>query len=607
MPAFRHLTACAKLLALGALALVPAEAPAQGGPGRPAAARPAAGLERAAARLALVIGNAAYKEGALANPANDARAMAEALRAAGFKVMLHTDLDQRRMTQAVREFGDALRKAGGVGLFYFAGHGVQIKGRNYLVPIGADIQREDEVAYAALDAQAVLDKMDAAGNGTNVLILDACRNNPFARSFRSGGAGLAQMDAPVGTLVAFATAPGTVASDGTGSNGLYTQNLLEAMRKPGLKVEDVFKQVRVAVRRDSGGKQVPWESTSLEGDLYFIAPPQAAAVAAAAAANRVPDGGLAPAALAPTSTPPVQVGSTVAVPTAPAAVALAAPTPTATPAVAAAPDEAMWQAIQHGAEPVELRAFLRRFPQSRHAAEARRRLAPAQPGVESLMPEPPPRLALAQPAPALAPAARAVGQPQGYAAGDSWSFQVVDVWRSTVLRSYTLRLAKASPTGELVTGGGSRFDAWMRAVRLDDAAGDRRREYAPNVPRGWEDWQPGRSTPVKFSEALSTMAGRPLWRCEHEATVRHVRMEKVRVPAGEFNARRYEIEGTCQRSAPGQPSTTNTWKNTLWYVPELRYYVALEVETRTPAGQLDVRTREELTSFQVRDAEVAAR
>ncbi|MBL8347487.1 MAG: caspase family protein [Rubrivivax sp.] len=596
MPAFRHFPVCAALFALGVLALAPIDVLAQEGPGRPAAARHAAGSERAAARLALVIGNAAYKEGALANPANDARAMAEALRAAGFKVMLHTDLDQRRMTQAVREFGDALRKAGGVGLFYFAGHGVQIKGRNYLVPIGADIQREDEVAYAALDAQAVLDKMDAAGNGTNVLILDACRNNPFARSFRSGSAGLAQMDAPVGTLVAFATAPGTVASDGAGSNGLYTHNLLEAMRKPGLKVEDVFKQVRVAVRRDSGGKQVPWESTSLEGDLYFIAPSAAAVVAA----NRAEGG-------RPTPSTSGSGASSAAPSNAPSTLAAAPPTGPSTPLPAAAPDEAMWQAIQASAEPVELRAFLRRFPQSRHAEEARRRLAPATPApaVESLMPEPPPRLALAQPAPAAPP--RAAGHPHGYAAADTWSFQVVDVWRGAVLRNYTLRLARATPAGELVTAGGSRFDEWMRAVRLDDAAGDRRREYAPHLARGWEHWRPGATAPVKFSEALSTMAGKPLWRCEHEATVRHVRVEKVRVPAGEFNARRYEIEGTCQRSAPGQPVIQNTWKNTVWYVPELRYYVALEVETRTPAGQLDVRTREELTSFQVRDADVAVR
>lgn len=239
-------------------------------------------------RLALVIGNSAYREAPLSNPVNDARAMAQALQAAGFTVLLHTDVDHRALLGAVREFGNRLRQ-GGVGVFYYAGHGMQIKGRNYLIPIGADIQREDEVAYAGLDAQAVLDKMEAAANGANLMILDACRNNPFARSFRSSVQGLAQMEAPVGTLVAFATAPGSVASDGQGSNGLYTQHLLTAIRTPGTKVEDVFKQVRAAVRRESQGKQVPREVTSLEGDLYVVDPksPESQSAGPVAAASPV--------------------------------------------------------------------------------------------------------------------------------------------------------------------------------------------------------------------------------------------------------------------------------------------------------------------------------
>lgn len=221
------------------------------------------------ARVALVIGNAAYRDAPLANSVKDARAMATTLDRAGFKVLLQLDVDHRRMVGALRDFGTELRAAD-VGLFYYAGHGMQIKGRNYLIPIGADFERENEVAYSALDAQAVLDKMAVAGNGANVVILDACRNNPFVRSFRSSAQGLAPMEAPVGTLIAFATAPGAVASDGSDGNGLYTQHLLRAMSVPGVKVEDMFKQVRTAVRRESGGKQVPWETTSLEGDLYFL-------------------------------------------------------------------------------------------------------------------------------------------------------------------------------------------------------------------------------------------------------------------------------------------------------------------------------------------------
>jgi uncharacterized caspase-like protein len=219
-------------------------------------------------RVALVIGNSAYQDGPLLNPVNDARAIAQVLKEAGFSVSLRENIDQRGMQSALREFGDRLR-AGGTGLFYYAGHGMQIKGRNYLIPVGAHIDREDEVAYSAVDAQAVLDKMESAGNEANIMILDACRNNPFMRNTRGSPAGLAPMDAPVGTLVAYATSPGAVASDGTGANGLYTQHLLKAIRQPGSKIEDVFKQVRANVRRDSSGKQVPWEVTSLGGRFLF--------------------------------------------------------------------------------------------------------------------------------------------------------------------------------------------------------------------------------------------------------------------------------------------------------------------------------------------------
>jgi hypothetical protein len=234
-------------------------------------------------RVALVIGNGQYRDSPLLNPVNDARAVAEALGRAGFRVVQKENAGRAEMQLALRDFGDAL-KGGGVGLFYFAGHGVQVKGRNYLVPVDASIEREDEVAYNSVDANQVLDKMEAAGNRLNIVILDACRNNPFARSFRSASAGLAQMEAPVGTFVAFATAPGSVASDGQGKNGLYTQHLLRAMLRPGVKIEDVFKDVRAGVRRDSQGRQVPWENTSLEGDFVFVPRPPAPPAAALASA-----------------------------------------------------------------------------------------------------------------------------------------------------------------------------------------------------------------------------------------------------------------------------------------------------------------------------------
>jgi len=220
-------------------------------------------------RHALVIGNASYATAPLINSANDAAAVAKVLEKAGFKVELRLNASQKQMQDAVTDFGDRLR-AGGAGLFYFAGHGVQIKGRNFMLPVGTDIKREDEVPYKAVDVQQVLDKMDTAKNRINMVVLDACRDNPFARSSRSGAGGLSQVDAPIGSLIAFATAPGSVASDGSSTNGLYTQHLLANIERPGTPIEEVFKRVRLGVRLDSNGTQVPWESTSLEGDFYFF-------------------------------------------------------------------------------------------------------------------------------------------------------------------------------------------------------------------------------------------------------------------------------------------------------------------------------------------------
>ena len=225
-----------------------------------------------AQRLALVIGNGAYRDAPLPNPANDAADMAKALQASGFTVIRRENATLREMHLALREFGDRLDRRG-TGIFYFAGHGMQVRGRNYLIPVDADIAREDEVAFAALDLGAVMEKLDSAKNPVNIVILDACRNNPFGDRVQVSAKGLAQIDAPPGTLIAFATAPGSTAADGGGRNGLYTQHLLGAMAKPGAPIEEVFKAVRAGVRADSRNVQIPWESTSLESAFMFRAAP----------------------------------------------------------------------------------------------------------------------------------------------------------------------------------------------------------------------------------------------------------------------------------------------------------------------------------------------
>lgn len=224
-------------------------------------------------RVALVIGNADYKLGPLLNPVNDARAMANALQSTGFEVIKYENIPTMvDMKKAVREFGQKIQN-GGVGLFYYAGHGIQVKGNNYLIPTQAEIFKEEEVEYESLDVGFVLTQMEIAHNRMNIVILDACRNNPFARSWRSAAQGLAFINAPAGTLIAYATAPGSVASDGTGNNGLYTEEFLKQINKNGLKIEDLFKNVRVGVMERSNNLQTPWESSSLVGDFYFTDKP----------------------------------------------------------------------------------------------------------------------------------------------------------------------------------------------------------------------------------------------------------------------------------------------------------------------------------------------
>ncbi len=220
-------------------------------------------------RVALVIGNSDYKTAALANPANDASDMASSLRKCGFTVIKYINCRKQQMRRAIREFGEKIRN-GGVGLFYYAGHGLQVNGANYLVPVDADVNVEYEVEDECVKASSVLRAMEYAGNRLNIVILDACRNNPLKRSFRSAATGLARMDAPAGSLIAYATSPGSVAADGTGRNGLYTSNLMKHMMTPGLSIEEMFKNVRLNVMNTTNKTQVPWESSSMTGDFYFI-------------------------------------------------------------------------------------------------------------------------------------------------------------------------------------------------------------------------------------------------------------------------------------------------------------------------------------------------
>jgi Caspase domain len=236
--------------------------------------RPAIAAEK---RVALVVGNGDYGSvSRLPNPANDATLIAETLKGLGFTLIgggAQTDLDKTAMTKSIEAFGRALIGAD-VALFYYSGHGLQVQGVNWLVPIDANPTRTQDLDFQMVDADLVLHQMDGARTRLNIVILDACRNNPFAISgLRNVGSGLAEMRAPEGTLISYATQPGAVAADGDGSNSPYTLALAAAMRQPGQDVFRTFNNVGLAVKRATGGEQQPWVSNSpIDGDFSFAGP-----------------------------------------------------------------------------------------------------------------------------------------------------------------------------------------------------------------------------------------------------------------------------------------------------------------------------------------------
>jgi uncharacterized caspase-like protein len=508
-------------------------------------------------RVALVIGNSAYKQAPLLNPGNDARAMAQVLRESGFAVKELRNLNQAGMRRAIREFGDDIAK-GGVGLFFFAGHGMQIRGRNFLIPVGSDIEREDEVEDQAVDARLVLEKMASAKNALNIVILDACRNNPFISSFRSSIVGLAAMDAPAGTLVAFSTAPGQVAADGTGDNGLYTQHLVSYMREPGLKVEDVFKRVRSAVRQESGGRQTPWENTSLEADFYFKArDPRAVAeekrereqAQKEAIEKAVQDALKRSGQQAARDRAGIEreIAERVAAERAVAEKAAAARIATmekalqnalSRPAAAAAP-EALAGGVSGG-------------------GDGRRRQAPE-----------PTQVAVS------APRSAAMSGGGGVApkSGDNWVYKLTDRDYSVVReRKYTFRVESVTDTSIQVRTGSK---TWFRYTRdwnlVAYTPGDGiERKFDPPIPIFSFPLEPGKTWQGKY-----TTARRDGQVFDNDRSVTVEGWEKVTVPAGTFKALKVSSL-TYYRRVDGKGSGGGRIVFNYWYVPEVGRPVRIE-------------------------------
>src|SRR3984957_4544527 len=256
-------------------------------------------------RVALVIGQSNYRAVvALPNPANDARAMSQLLGEAGFEVESEADLSQHDMREKVSDFAAKVAAKGPdtVALVFYAGHGLQIDGENYLVPVDVDPKREADIPLQAVRLNDVLNTLTSVPSKMRILLLDACRNNPFPEINKTAGHGLAIVDAKTGapgTFMSFSTSPGAEAEDGSGTDSPYTTALLSVAKQPGLPIEDAFKRVRVAVNKTTEGRQTPWDSSSLTDEFSFFPNTNATANANAAATTVAATG---PAVAAPPAT-----------------------------------------------------------------------------------------------------------------------------------------------------------------------------------------------------------------------------------------------------------------------------------------------------------------
>ncbi|MFO1171227.1 MAG: caspase family protein [Hyphomicrobiaceae bacterium] len=305
----------------------------------------------AESRIALIIANGAYQNTSpLKNPVADGKLMAGTLEGLGFKVTLATDLDAKAMKKAMLEFGRALRASDSVGLFYYAGHAIQVAGENYLIPVDANLQDETEIGIEGVDVNDFLATMNEAQSRIKIVVLDACRNNPFPAASRSAARGLAIVRAPTGTLIAYSTSPGEVALDGTGDNSPYAEALSQAMKgETGKPIELVFRQARVEVLKSTEGQQTPWDLSSITGD-FLLASGGGTEVSTGEAQSEA-------------TTTGTGAGGT---------------TGSGDTATAAAKDYAVWVAIETSGNAAAYQAYLDEFPSGRFAAEAKKRLADAE-------------------------------------------------------------------------------------------------------------------------------------------------------------------------------------------------------------------------------------
>ena len=440
-------------------------------------------------RFALVIGNGKYREVPLKNAPNDAKAMADHLTRMGFDVTLKLDATRNEMIEAIRAFGAELAKRKSVGLFYYAGHGAQLAWHNYLIPVDAVIEKLEDMQAKTVELSTLLEGLVKAKNPMNVIILDACRDNPFGNRVSVQQKGLSQFDAPPGSLLAYATSPGNTATDGEGANGLYTENLLRELKIPEAKIEDVFKRVRLNVRRRSEGQQIPWESTSLEEDFYFL-PPKAVRKLTPDEAERLFDQELA-----------------------------------------------LWENIKGSTDPAPLEDYLRRFPSGKFSELAQFRLdrVLAQQGEKAVRVE--------TDRTAANPYSKGTARANpDFALGDSYVYRKIDLQKQAEVSRTTTTITEITDEEVIFNKGTLVRDPMGNVLK------NRRGEFADSQGGGAQFYVSEYSIGKKWTARYRRKAPDGI-ESSTEIDFKVVAKEKITVPAGEFEAFKVVGKGYSTRGA----------------------------------------------------------
>lgn len=542
------------------------------------------------AKQALVFGNGAYDGMELPNPPNDAKAMTSLLTEAGFTIDSRINASRAQMLEAIDRFARVIRQPGTkVAVFYYAGHGVQLDWRNYLVPVDAIVDKRSDIQARCADLNAFLGQLAEIKDKTFIVILDACRDDPFGNRYKPEARGLSQFDAPVGSLLGYATAPGKVASDGSGKNGLYTENLVRELSQRAGRLEDALKRVRLNVRLASSGAQIPWETTSLESDVFLFgragAKLDAAELESAleqeiedwsriksstraddwiAYLRKYPNGKFAEVAqhrLDRLLPPPPQAAPAVAEPAAKPAAAAKTPSPSPQ---------------QEPAAPVQRIEIQPSAPSTPPKPVAQASAAPVSAGE-------PIRLAPGLPVPKIWTPSQnpySAGRYHNgriFTVGDKALIQIFDIHTNLLVRELPILVTKVDLDADLVVfnDGVAKTDTLGNYIALRD------KEFrVPHV-----------DTPVEFQVGKR-------WTSANEVTVNgsvtlmtyefHMsRVEQVTVPAGTFDAFRVDAVGRLTHQQM-------RYDETIWLVPGIDHPVRRDKILRNERGQLRMNERFEL-------------